>query len=438
MKELTVCHLNIIGFRAAVMMIKDSSLSTRPFVIAGAAGGRALALDCSPQAVQEGIFPGMPLAAAGRLVRDLIILPPDFPAYTAMNTELEKVAARYAPVWENDKGGNFYLDLTGTQGLFGPPADCTSRILRDMFERAAIRPAAAIACNKLVSKVATRTIRPDGLIQVQQDTEEEFLSHQDIRILPGMGPALLRTACVTGIREIGELAALSVAQAISLFGKRGPLLRNMARGIDSSRVEERKTERRICRRADFSEDVIDETAIRASIGALAEQGGLEMRNEKLGASGIRLALRYSDGVEAQGFQKTKQPLVTDRDLMAASYELWQKTVKRRIRIRAIGISFEDMTPLGYQPDLFEPETEAKNRKLQEAADKIQNRFGAGKVSKGLVLFLHKEPRRIAAKVDPQIPVKGSAAGRVAGSGEADMLVESACAAPQHLNTSCCA
>jgi DNA polymerase-4 len=88
-----------------------------------------------------------------------------------------------------------------------------------------------------------------------------------------MRPGLLRTAAVTGIREIGEVAALSVSQALALFGKRGPFLRSMAQGIDGSRVEEGSRERRIIQQADFNEDVIEGTAIRGAIEALAEHGG---------------------------------------------------------------------------------------------------------------------------------------------------------------------
>ena len=38
-----------------------------------------------------------------------------------MNWELQRIAAVYAPAYENDNQGNMYLDLTGTAGLFGPP-----------------------------------------------------------------------------------------------------------------------------------------------------------------------------------------------------------------------------------------------------------------------------------------------------------------------------
>ena len=382
MKERAITHLNIIGFKSAVAAAKDKSLRGRPYVIAGAAGGRALALDCSPEAIRQGLAPGMTLAAAERRVKDLAVLPPDLPAYMLMNSELEKVAAQYAPAWENDGAGNLYLDITGTAGLFGPPADCSSRILRDIYYKAEISPATAVACNKLVSKVATRTIRPTGLIQIRAGTEREFFTHQDIRILPGMGPGLLRVAAITGIREIGEIAALSASEVLSIFGKRGTLLRSMAQGIDGSRVEQRRGEKRITQQADFNEDTVDEMAIFGALEAIAEHGGLKMRNEKLGAKTLRLAVIYSDGVETYGLEKTKKPLVTDSEIMSVACSIYRKTVKRRIRIRSIGLGLEDLSPLGYQPDLFEA---ANTEKLQEAVDKIRNRYGPGTIMRAPVL-----------------------------------------------------
>jgi DNA polymerase-4 len=307
-----------------------------------------------------------------------------------MNRELERIAGLYAPVWENDGAGNLYLDLTGTTGLFGPPADASSRILRELREQTGIYPATAVAGNKLVSKVATRTIRPVGLIQVQAGTEAEFLAHQDIRILPGMGPGLLRTAAVTGLREIGEIAALSEGEALALFGRRGPVLRRMAQGIDGSCVEGPGGERRIVQQADFSEDVIDETAILGAIEALAEHGGLAMRRDKLGAAIITLMVVYADGVKAEGREKgggakTSRLYVFDRDIAAAGVRIYRKTAVRRIRIRSVGLALEELLPLGYTADLFEPEGETKNRKLQEAVDAIQKRYGAGAVCRGPVL-----------------------------------------------------
>jgi DNA polymerase-4 len=384
--QRAVCHLNIIGYKAAVACVKDRELQGRPFVIAGATGGRALIQDLSPEALKQGLAPGMALALAERKVKDLTVLPPDPPAYETMNKELEKIAAVYAPVFENDTNGNMYLDLTGTTGLFGPPADCTSRILQEIFEQTGIRPAAAVSGNKLVCKAASRVIRPVGLIQIQDGTEAAFLAHQDLRLLPGMGPSLLRTAEVTGFREIGELAALSDGETLSLFGKHGPLLRNTALGIDNSPVVSGENEtRKIEKRLDFAEDVLDFEVIRGGIMYLAENAGLEMRRHKLGAGGIQLMAIYSDCKTAYGKAGEKRLLVTDRELGEAALRVFLQVVDRRIRIRSIRFILDDLKPLGWEPDLFVPETENRGRRLQEAADKIRGRYGLNALMSGVVL-----------------------------------------------------
>ncbi len=383
MKERVVVHLNVIGFRSAVAAVVDKNLCGRPYAIAGSSGGRSLVIDCSPEAIKQGITPGTTLAAAERKIPDLMILPPDIPSYEKMNIELERIAALYAPVWENDRMGNLYLDITGTNRLFGPPSDCSSRILKEIKDEAGLRPAAAVALNKLVSKVATRTIRPTGLIQIQTGTEAEFLSHQDLRIMPGMGEKLLRTAAITGIREIGEIASLSEMEALSLFGKQGTVLRRMAQGIDGSRVLEGGTERRITQQADFDVDVIEETAIRGAIELLAENGGLVMRKDKLGCSEICLAVMYADGVRVEGKERTRRLCVLDKDIEAAAVRVFTRVAMRRIRVRRIGLSLGGFMPLGYEADLFEVEAETKDKHFQEAADTIRLKFGADKLMKGL-------------------------------------------------------
>jgi DNA polymerase-4 len=332
----------------------------------------------------------MTLAAAQKLVRDLTVLPPDFRACGSMNIELERLVSRYTDIWENDQAGNIYLDITGSVRIFGPPPDCSSRLLRDIIAGTGIQPAAAVACNKLVSKVATRTIRPTGLIKVQNGTEAEFLAHQDIRILPGMGPSLLRIASVTGIREIGEAACLTGSEALALFGKHGPLLRDMALGIDPSRVTGKSGEKRITAQADFNEDITDDAAVMGAIESLAEHGGFAMRRDKLGAHEMELVVSYSDGIRAQGREKFGRPLVFDCDIARAAEKIFRKTALRRIRLRSVGLSLENFSLLGFEPDLFEPEAEAKKRRLQEAADAIQNRYGEGALTKALVLAAMKK------------------------------------------------
>jgi DNA polymerase-4 len=165
----------------------------------------------------------------------------------------------------------------------------------------------------------------------------------------------------------------------------------MAQGIDGSPVEERSGERSITQQADFSEDVIDDMAIRGAMEALAEHGGLEMRRDKLGATMVKLVVVYADGVKAEGSEKGKRLYVLDRDIAAAADRIYRKAAVRRIRVQSVGLSLERLIPLGYEPDLFVPETEKKDKRLQEAVDKIQGRYGTGAVMRGLALAASAGP-----------------------------------------------
>ena len=397
-KPKDVAHFNIVGFRAAVAALEDPRLRGRPYAIAGSSGGRAVVWDVSPEALKADIRPGMAMAQAERLMRDLEIIPPNPMAYQKANGALEAVIARYAPAWQNDGRGNLYLDITGTRRLFGPPADCLCRVLNEIGEKTGLGAAAATAANKLVSKVASRTIRPLGLVEVPAGNEASFLAHQDIALLPGMGPCLMRTLAVTGFREIGEIAALTDAEALALFGKKGPLLRDAALGIDDTPVTDRGAHRSITRRADFPEDVIDETIIRGALASLVEHGGLEMRKEKSGMKMLRLTVIHSDGGEEGGVEKAKRLLVTDSELLEAAEGLYKKTVHRRIRIRSICLSLENLAPLGYEPDLFEPPGGSKGRLLQEALDRIRERYGAGTLVRGIILAAAAAPASMPAQL----------------------------------------
>jgi DNA polymerase-4 len=128
-----------------------------------------------------------------------------------------------------------------------------------------------------------------------------------------------------------------------------------------------------------------ENAIRAAIEGLAEHCGFQMRRDKLGATVIKIIVVYSDGVKKDRTEKLKKIYVLDRDISNEGINIYRKMAFRRIRIRSVGISLEGLTHLSYEPDLFEQETDTANRKLQEAVDKIQDRFGEGKITKATLI-----------------------------------------------------
>jgi DNA polymerase-4 len=382
----SVVHLNVVGFPAAVAVTKKRELADRVFVIAGAQASRAVVLDVSRRARELGLEAGMPLSLAERSVRDLLILPPDPISSAMVNAEMEHIAARYAPIVQNDSGGHLYLDLEGTSRLFGPHIDVAIRIKNEIVEAIGVEPAVGVARNKLVAKVATRSMRPDGVVYIRAGEERPFLDSQDAQILPGVGPAVARALSVVGLRSIGEVAALSDAEAFAFLGKRGLALRDAARGLDAAPVVPGGlSERVIRRRLDFAGDVLDATVIRGALVVVAEDAGLELRKSILSASRVRLAVSYADGVRTEAEVRPNRPLVLDSDLIAAAGRAYAKAGERRVRIRGLSLFLSDFAPAGRELDLFIPEGTVRLERLQTAVDAARRRYGPAAVTRATSL-----------------------------------------------------
>lgn len=386
-RPASVVHLNVTDFAAAVATAKDGSLEDKAFVIVGASSGGATVQALSRRAREEGIVAGMGLERARRRASGLLVISRDIAAERALGSEMERIASRYSPDIENDGGGHVYLDLSGTERLFGPQVDCAIRMRREIMEATGVEPTVAVARNKLVAKVATRSIRPSGMASVRAGDEACFLAPQDAFLLPGVGPSIARLLSVTGLREIGELAALNDDAAIAIFGRQGISLRDAALGIDDTTVASGLLEERVIRRRlEFAEDMLEEPLMRAALVALVEDAGLELRKERLAAYRLGLDLLYADGVWTKADERSRSQLVLDRDLIAIADRTFSRAASRRVRLREIGLELSELKCLSRQFDLFEPEVERRAERLQAAVDASRQRFGPGLVTRASALI----------------------------------------------------
>jgi DNA polymerase-4 len=401
----SVIHLNVVNFMASVERLADPGLGDRPFAVAVPGAARSRLLDVSRTALREGALPGMGTEEALRRVAGLRLVPPSPEAYRRANREMEAVCARYAPLVENSGGGHFFLDMGGTRRLFGEYIDSAARIRNEIASRVGIDAATALASNKLVAKVGTRSLRPDGLVSVREGDEEAFLRHQDLGFLPGVGPRIGRILTAVGIREIGGLAVLADEEVTGLLGRQGMELREGARGRDGSRVQEGDlSARSIGARLRFESDVLDGASILAALVTLVEGCGLELRRSRLGASLVGVGLSYSDEVEGKGTLRARRSLALDGDLLAAAREALARAHTRRVRVTGLSLALGGLEPSGLQLDLFSPEPAlplarrgagaamaawagaagaagGRSDRLQAAVDEARERFGKRAVTR---------------------------------------------------------
>ncbi len=384
--EAAIVHINVIGFMAAVELARDRSLADRPFVVAAAASARSAVMDCSRRALREGVKIGENLSDARRRLPDLLVLPPNPSAYQQADSLLEKIACRYAPVVENDTGGHLYLDLSGTRRLFGPYVDSAARLRNELVKQLNLDSAVTLAGNKLVAKIGTRSVRPDGFAVVRPGDEAAFLAPQTSALLPGVGPGIKRLLDRVALNAIGDIASLEDSEALALFGAQWAALRDAARGRDVSPVAVgRPGERSLTGKRVFVEPILDQELLRGAARDLAAELTLSLRRDGLAAGAVRLFLRYADGAEDHSAAVLKRPLRREADFLPLIDELIGRARRRRLRLSGLSLSLGRLTRAMGQLDLFEIESDARAERFQAAADAARGRFGFGALTRASAL-----------------------------------------------------
>ncbi len=380
MAESAIIHVNIIDYAAALAQARDRTLSRYPFVIAMQHTRTPVVLCPSRLARKEGIERGMSVATAQRQVPNLRILDPDSRLISQADQVLSSLITPYSPAVYSESGGHLYLDMRGTSRLLGSPVSSALRLQREIQEELGTAAAVAVAPNKLIAKIATRTIRPSGLVAVPPDAGQTFLAPQELRLLSGIGPALSTLLAAAGITQIGELATLSDSEVLALLGKRGLALKDRALGLDTTPfLPHCGAGRTITRSEYFGEPIGDPNRCLSVLRAALCDAAHQMRSEALGAAEIRLSVCYSDRKSESARRTTASQWVADHSLLAELPPLFAKAVSRRVRLLSYTLTLAQLRPTVGQYDLFIPQKEERQQQVQKSIDRVRARYGSTSV-----------------------------------------------------------
>ena len=385
----SIIHLNVADFAVAVERAVDQRLHERPVIIAPEGAARAAVYDMSNEAYMAGIRKGMALRRAVRLCKDVQILPPHPDRYElAMRDVLSRVLP-YSPLIETgEDDGHLFMDATGTSRLFGPSRDVAWRLRKQIKTDLGLDPIWSVAPNKLVAKVATRLVKPDGEYVVTPGEEESLLAPLPVNLVPGIEHNDQIRLREFNLTHAFQVSALSLKQLEIPFATRALSLYEAVRGIDPSPVLPvgQKPPRAIADH-EFGNDTNNVHALEGILYGLVEQVGSQLRRRRRAARRIAIILDYSDGMR-RARQVAARP-ATSNDL--ALFELARRTLHlawaRRVRIRHVRLICDRLIFPPAQRELFAVDQKASDRRcgLMTAIDAVRNRFGHEAVRLGRTL-----------------------------------------------------
>jgi DNA polymerase-4 len=387
--ERSIIHLNIADFAVAVERLIDSSLKDYPLIIAPKGNARAVVYDMSEEAFQAGIRKGMALRKASRICKDSRILPPHFDRYERAMRDLIKQALPYSPFIEfGETDGHVFVDITGTNRLFGPPVDVAWRLNKKIKKDLSLNPIWSVAPNKLVAKVATRLVKPAGEYIVGAGEEKEFLKPLHIGLLPGIERADLVKLREFNFSFVSEVLAMTLEHLRISFGKRAMFIHDTIRGIDLSPVlSVTKTRPELQADHEFFEDTNDINVLNSALYILTEKICMSLRKKRKAAEKIKIKISYTDGMQNSGVMRIKPATSNELVLYAKLTSLLDRAVKRRVRIRHMRLICENYIFPQIQMELFETTDKTKKSKKREniikTIDEIRARFGYDAVKPGI-------------------------------------------------------
>ncbi|MCD4717743.1 MAG: hypothetical protein K8R45_13515 [Desulfobacterales bacterium] len=380
-----IIHIHISAFSIAVARVFRPELRERPVAVAPARSERALILSASLEAQKEGVFKGMPLSKAKKSCPALLVLPPDPGLTKEACRTLARVAAQYTPLWEPARPGHVYLDVTGTERLWGRAKDTACRLKKEIKDRMSLPGTVGVAGNKMVSNIASRIIPSSGVMDVDPGREGPFMAPLKVGVVPGIGrfrkKVLLEELSIIRVRE---LAALDMGSLKLVFGRQAFIIHQRALGIDPTPVCPAPEKPMVKEEVTLAQDENDDQKLLGTLYGLVEKCAFRMRKRALFPAKAGLLIRHSDQMEIRRQVKLSLSSFWDFDLYGPLEALFLNACDRRVRVRFIRIRFWDFSYSSAQLSLFHAPSPAleKRSMVIQALDRIRERHGEGVIKYG--------------------------------------------------------
>lgn len=379
-----ILHVDMDAFYASVEEREQPELAGRPVIVGGTPEGRGVVAAANYEARKYGVHSAMPAATALRLCPHAVVLRPRMDFYASVSAQIRTIFERYTPLVEPLSLDEAFLDVTGSEALFGTSVEIGRRVKREIREELRLTASVGIAPNKFLAKIASDLEKPDGFVVVEPGTEQQFLDPLPIGRLWGVGRATNREFEKLGVRTIGQLRALPDESLHAKFGRHGDHLWQLAHAIDPRKVVPDREAKSISHETTFATDIRDMEALRGWLLHLTELVAQRLRQHELRGSTVQIKVRYGDFQTVTRAESLPQPTnVTDEIWEVASRLLATRLPDRPLKVRLLGVGVSNLGSAGsLQPTLFPDESHESHSRLDRAVDTIRERFGRTSLSRG--------------------------------------------------------
>ena len=383
-KERVIFHVDLDAFYVEAECQNDPSLVGKPVVIGGI-GPRGVVATASYEARKFGVHSAMATAVARRLCPQAIYMRGNYDLYSIVSKKFMNILREFSPNVVPVSVDEAYLDMTGTERLYGESLDAADQIRKAVRDQLGLPASIGIGPSKLVAKVSTEHAKPDGIFKVQQKEAESFFAPQPVRNLPGIGPKAGEALAKLNISTLGQLAVAPVGPLRRALGtNHADFVQRRAKAIDNAPLKKRVKAKSISAETTFETDVSRRSELEKVLKQLSERVGTRLRKSGLRARGASIKLRYGDFSTITRQRTFAAPGDGDQLIYDTAHALLVTAMRARgDAIRLLGVSVTGLGEQAAQLSLLDQNPMADSD-TSEALDTIRERFGSEAISRGLV------------------------------------------------------
>jgi DNA polymerase-4 len=376
-----VAHADMDAFYAAVEQLDDPRLRGRPLLI-GPNSHRGVVLTASYEARPFGVGSAMPMAQARRLCPQALIVPPRFERYVQVSAEIMKLFGDFSPQVEALSLDEAFLDMTGSERLFGSPETIGRRLKDAIRERTGgLTASVGISSSKYVAKVASGHRKPDGLTIVPPSDARTWLAPMPVDALWGAGKKTAARLRALGYDTIGSVAAAPEAVLARQLGELGRRFHALAHARDPRAVESDRAARSVGAERTLNVDVASRIEIEGYLRSSAERVAQRLRRRRLRAAGIRVKLKRTDFRVLTRQRTLVAATDVAAELLAAAISLLAE-FRDRGPFRLVGLAAFDLREASDAQQLgLDVGRAGRARLLETTLDRVADKFGGGAVQR---------------------------------------------------------
>ena len=391
-------HVDLDAFFASVEQLDHPEYRGKPVIVGGMPNEkRSVVSTASYEARKFGVHSAMPGFQAFKLCPQGIFVHPRMERYEEVSYKIMSIFKDYSPDVQQMSIDEAFIDLTGTEKLFGAPEQTAFKIKERVKKETGLTVSIGLASTKYIAKIASGYKKPDGFFYVRRGEETSFMLQLPLNKVWGIGQKSLEVLNKGGIYSTKDILYRDYETLEFQFGKNtADFLFDVMHNGGKDVFKTGRKSHSISAETTFPIDLTTSYSAETVLMSLAHEVFFRLLREESFSKTAVVKIRYND-FKTITVQKTLDTNILTLDsFFEVVKELFEKKYEEGKGIRLLGVGLDNVSKeeKPVQQSLFSDAAE-KKQAVEKAILKLEKKHPEIKIQKartikklkGLLLFI---------------------------------------------------